>query len=118
MNDQSARNLWDTYERAWADIGAEERQRLLASCLTESCTFANHLAEGRGRQELADVIEMFQRNTPGGRIETHDFLTHHHDLMASWSMIDKDGRTILSGHNAGRFDDEGLLTHIAGFWKT
>jgi hypothetical protein len=32
-------------------------------------------------------------------------------------MYNKDGSEFLTAHSYARFNEQGLLTHLAGFWK-
>ena len=109
---------WDAYGRAWADVSAAEREHLLRQTVTEDCDFASPAAEAHGRQELASIIEAFQTQSPGASITTHTLIVHHHQLLAAWTIYSKEGAVILSGHSSARYDAEGRLTHLAGFWTT
>ena len=112
----SIQETWDTYGRAWANVSAAERERLLRQSVIEDCYFASPVMEAHGRQELASMIEAFQTQSPGASITTHTLIVHHHQLLAAWTIHSKEGVVILSGHSTAHYNAEGRLTHLTGFW--
>lgn len=108
---------WKTYQDAWADIPTAQRQSLLARSVAEDCTFTSPDSEGRGLATLAPHIEAFQQQYPGASFITHTLIAHHAQLLAEWTMYNKDGSEFLKGTSYARFNADGLLTHLAGFWQ-
>ena len=116
MHTDTIQQTWSTYERAWADVSAAERESLLRQSVTEDCHFATPVAEGHGRQELTGMLEAFQTQSPGAYVTTHTLTVHHRQSLAAWTIHSKEGVVILHGHTTARYGEEGCLTHLAGFW--
>ena len=118
MTVDEIRQLWDTYEQAWSDVAPQAREQLLAESLADDCTFANPLAEGQGLEELRAGIEAFQQQSPGATIKTHTLLTHHDQLLAAWTIFDRQETEFLKGDSTARFNAAGRLTQLSGFWAS
>lgn len=108
---------WTTYQDAWADITATERQALLARVVDETCTFESPSGEGRGYAELTAHIEAFQKQFPGATFKTHAMIAHHGQALAEWMIYDKNGEAYLPGKSYARFGPDGRLVQLVGFWQ-
>ena len=64
------------------------------------------------------MIKAFQTQPPGASITTHTLIVHHHQSLAAWTIRSKEGAVVLNGHSTARCDEDGRLTHLAGFWLT
>ena len=52
MTDESLRQLWKTYQDAWADISQDERSKLLEMSLAQDVAYTNPDGEERGIEGL------------------------------------------------------------------
>ena len=118
MTTEEARQLWDTYEQAWAPVSPDERQHLLRQSLDPACTLSNPLLQGQGFDQVIAAIEGLQQQSPGAIVKTHTFLTHHDQLLAAWDIFDKDGTEILKGYSTAQFNGAGRFTTLCGFWAS
>jgi hypothetical protein len=117
MTDETLLQIWNTYQDAWADVALGERERLLRQSVTEEIVYTNPLAEGAGLGNLVKHVGQFQVQFPGAHFKTNKLLVQHGQLLAEWTMFNKDGSEFLTAHSYARFNEQGLLTHLAGFWK-
>lgn len=108
---------WSTYQDAWSDVSAAERQALLGRAVAEECTFESPGGAGRGLAQLAAHIEVFQAQYPGASFKTHAMIAHHEQALAEWMIYDQDGAECLSGKSYARFGDDGRIRQLVGFWQ-
>jgi len=101
---------------AWADIALSERERLISDSVADGIVFTNRDTEGQGIQNLLKHIEDFQTQFPGAYFRSSRLLVQHGQLLAEWTMLNKDGSEFLTAHSYARFNDAGRFTHLAGFW--
>ena len=118
MSNERLKRTWDAYEHAWKNVTSDERRALLQQAVSEDCIFSNVVALGRGLEELTPVLELFQKQYPGGYFETTEFIEQHEQSLAFWNMRDAAGIVLLSGANYTRYGQDGRMLHIAGFWKS
>jgi SnoaL-like domain len=109
--------IWNSYQEAWADVAVGERERLLAASVTGDVVYTNPINEGQGLGNLVKHVGDFQVQFPGAHFRTNKLLVQHGQLLAEWTMFNKDGSELLTAHSYARFDEQGLLSHLAGFWK-
>lgn len=118
MTDEALQKLWNAYQGAWADIPAEERERLLRQTLTPDVAFTNPDADERGIERMITSINGFQQQYAGCYFRTTLLRQQHGQLLAVWTMFDRNDAPLVNGHSYARFDvQEGRFTHLAGFWK-
>jgi len=103
--------------RAWADIATDEQEHLLRQSVTDDVAFTNPVGEGEGFGNLVEHIGQFQKQFPGAYFKNSQLLTHHGQLLAEWTMYNKNGSEFLTGQSYARFSEQGRLTHLAGFFK-
>ncbi len=115
MQPEIMRSTWDVYAKAWSNISAEERQRLLNESVSKACVYTDPRALCHGHAELTAHIQSFQKMVPGGGFETEAFTMHHNHALAHWRTVDASGAALPSGVDALVYDDEGLLVQITGF---
>lgn len=108
---------WKRYQAAWSDIGAEERTTLLIGSVAADAVYTDPTNECHGLQELIAKIEQSQQKTPGASFENTKFLTHHQQGLSSWTMRNKEGATLATGNSYARFNAEGLLIQMTGFFE-
>ena len=117
MTEETLQQLWKTYQDAGADIAVDERERLLRQSVTDDVIFTAPPYEGQGLGNLVKHIEQFQEQVPGAHFKSNKLLTQHGQLLSEWTMYNKDGSEFLTSHSYARFNEQGRLTFLAGFWK-
>jgi hypothetical protein len=116
MTLETLQQIWKTYQDAWADIAADERERLLRQSVTDDVIFTAPPYEGQGLGNLVKRMEQFQEQVPGAHFKSNKLLTQHGQLLVEWTMYNKDGSVSLISYSYARFNEQGRLTHLAGFW--
>lgn len=116
MDINTLQNTWNAYQSAWADVSLAQREQLLTDSVVEDCQFNNPTAEGHGRNNLLTHIGVFQTQFPGAYFRSNKLLAHHGQFLSEWTMFNKDGSEFLTGHSVVRYNDEGKITHLAGYW--
>ena len=116
MTLETLQQIWKTYQDAWADIAVDERERLLRQSVTDDVIFTAPPYEGQGLGNLVKHMEQFQEQVPGAHFKSNKLLTQHGQLLSEWTMYNKDGSELLTSHSYARFNEQGRLTHLAGFW--
>jgi hypothetical protein len=118
MTIETLQQLWTSYLDAFGDVTPAERERLLRQGVTDDIVFSNPTGEeGHGFGKLVEHVGQFQKKNPGGYFKSNKLFTHHGQLLSEWTMHKKDGSELATGHTYARFDEDGRLTHTAGFWK-
>jgi hypothetical protein len=117
MTIDTLQQLWKTYQDAWADIAVADRERLLKQSVADDVVFTSPPNEGQGFGNLVEHIGLFQKQFPGAYFKSNKLLTQHGQLLSEWTMYNKDGSEFLTAHSYARFNEQGRLTHLAGFWK-
>lgn len=118
MTTKDIEKIWNAYQDAWADIPAEERERLLRQSCAEEVAFTNPLAEGKSLEALIQHVGEFQPQYPGAYFKTHQIISQHGQFLASWTLMNKDGSEFQGGHSYARFSEQGKVTYLAGFFTT
>jgi hypothetical protein len=117
MTLENLQQLWKSYQDAYADIPLVQREHLLRQSVADDVLFTSPIVEGYGLGNLLEHIAQFQKQFPGARFQSNKLFTHHGQLLSEWTMYNKDGSEFITAHSYARFDERGLLTHLAGFWK-
>ena len=117
MTEERLQQLWKNYQDAWADISVPEREHLLRASVTENVVFTSPNAHGQGFHNLVTHIGEFQTQFSGAHFHSNRLLQQNGQLLSEWTMFSREGAELLTAHSYARFSDEGLLTHLAGFWK-
>ena len=107
---------WKLYLAAYAAGLKEERDRLLAQCVTEGVIFTNPGGEGKSRAGLSAHIERFHSQMPGAYFTTDRTYVHHGEMLAVWSMHKPDGAKVATGYNFVRPAQDGRFEYLAGFF--
>jgi hypothetical protein len=110
-------STWKTYQDAWANIPAVERKELLRQSVAEDCVFTSPQYEGSGLMQLVARVDEFQKLYPGASFKTHKLIVHHDQLLAQWIMYDGSGAEFLPGSSYARFNADGQLIQLVGFWE-
>jgi hypothetical protein len=116
MTTDSLQKIWNAYLNTYSDIAASERERLLRQSVTDDVVFTGPNEEGQGFGNLVEHIGQFQKQSPGAHFESNELLIQHGQLLSEWTLYKKDGAKIATGHTYARFNAQGRLTHLAGFF--
>ena len=108
---------WKRYQAAWSDVSAANRKELLEGSVSANAIYTDPTSECRGLQELIAKIEQSQQKAPGASFENTKFLSHHQQGFSSWTMQNSEGATIATGNSYARFNQEGLLIQMTGFFE-
>lgn len=117
MTMESIEQIWKSYQGAWAAIPIDQRERLLRQSVTDDVVFTSPMAEGQGFGNLLEHIAQFQERFPGAYFKSNQLFTQHSQLLSEWTMYNQNGSEFLTAHSFARYNEQGRLTHLAGFWK-
>lgn len=74
------------------------------------------MAEVKGRTNLCDHIGEVAQST-GGMLELTSKANGHNDVIHfTWRLVGPDGSVVVAGHDFAHLDDEGKISHLAGFF--
>ncbi len=116
MNNEILQQTYNFYLDAFSDIAADKRERLLRQSVTDDVVFTNPKGGGQGFVSLLEHVEQFQRQSPGASFRSNKLLAHHGQFLSEWTMYKKDGSEFATAHTYGRFNEQGLLTYLIGFF--
>ena len=104
------------YGAAWQEADQGKRLDLLKRCFAADGTYVDPTAKVRGRSNLCNHIgEVLQSSD--GRVELTSKPNNHHDVVHfTWHMVDADGSVMVTGHDFVQFDEQGQISHLAGFF--
>ncbi len=104
------------YGRAWREADADKRMAHLQACFAENGRYVDPTADVAGRIHLCEHIGQVLESS-GGRVEIASEPVSHHDVVHfTWHMVGPDGALMVSGHDFARFNADGLIEHLAGFF--
>ena len=106
---------YETYLSAWSDIPDEQRARLLRESLSESIVFTNPLKTRRGLAEVVEHLQGFQQRSPGGSFRLNEMLGWERHGIATWQLVDAQGKPGFWGYDVVAFDDQGRIESILLF---
>lgn len=109
---------WETYVNTWKIDSIDEKQRVFAQCLDKECVYSDPLAQTHGWGELIQYMLSFDKQIPGGYFETTSFKSHRDESVATWLLKSADGQTLGDGMSYGKYNDEGKLVAVKGFYDT
>ena len=117
MNDKELQQLWEMYQHAWAPVSDGERAELLRKSVAEEVVFTSPAGEGEGLPSLQRHVAEFQQQFPGASFRTDSIVQHHGQMLAAWVMLSDAGAELLQGNSYARWNEQGLLMQLSGFWK-
>jgi hypothetical protein len=91
---------------------------LLEQSVSPECIYTDPLTQVQGYDALANYMEAFQKNTPGGAFVTTNLQEHHDQSLAQWNMVDGEGKVISPGTSFARYDADGRLKQMTGFFAS
>ena len=118
MTDEALRQLWKTYQDAWADISPDERRKLLQASVAQDVVYTDMDGEEHGVGDLDTNIAAFQTKFCGCYFRSTLLQQQHGQLLSAWTMFDRNDAPLVNGNSYARFDEQqGRLIYLAGFWK-
>ncbi len=111
------KSTWETYNSSWKAESADEKRAIFQTCLSPTCVYNDPLATTKGWEELVNYMTSFHEQVPGGHFETHYFLAHNNQSIARWHMKDGKEQIIGEGMSYGKYDKEGKLISMTGFFE-
>ena len=118
MTDEALQQLWMTYQDAWSQEDTAKRTQLLRASVSEDVVFTSPDNDDQGLDRISDVITGFQSRFPGAYFRGTRLFQQHGELLSAWTMFSRDHAPLINGYSHARFDEQqGRLTHLAGFWK-
>lgn len=117
MNAERALTNWNTYQAAWADISADERQSMIAASISPDVVYTDPTSISHGYNELTAKMEDTQQRFPGATFHNDKFVSHHDQAVSHWTMNDLSGQPIFVGVSTARFDDDDRLASMTGFFE-
>ena len=117
MTKDTLQQTYNSYLGAYSDIGATERKRLLQQSVTDDVISVNPNGESRGLDNLVEHIEQFQKQKTGATFKSNKLIAHHDQFLSEWTMYGKDGSAAATAHTYGRFNEQGLITYLIGFFE-
>lgn|SRR4051812_37267025 len=114
MTDQRVA-IYDTYLSAWSAIPDPERRRLLRESVVGDIVFTNPLQSRAGLDQLVDHLEAFQQRSPNGKFVSIAMLGWDRHALATWQLIDAEGKPGFTGYDVLEFNEQGLIKNILLF---
>lgn len=109
---------WETYTASWKATSAAEKQALFVQSLDPQCVYNDPQVATQGWHELTAYMDAFHQQVPGGHFETRSFVSHHQQSIATWTMLDGRGQAIGEGTSYGKYNDQGKLVAMTGFFAS
>jgi SnoaL-like domain len=107
----------DTYLRAYGEPDAAEREALIRKVFAQSSVVADPPFVAFGHEEVSGVFGAVQAQFPGHRFaRTSEIDEHHGYARYSWELKATDGSASVAGVDFVRFDDEGIIASVTGFF--
>jgi len=113
---EQQRDVWEIYAATWRVPSRAKRLAAYQDCLTEDCVYTDPNIRAVGHTEIADYMDGFQQQLPGGGFATRQISGHHDTVLVEWDMVDSSGAAISPGTSIGTFDTAGRLTSMTGFF--
>jgi hypothetical protein len=112
------RKIWETYTSSWKAETSDEKQAIFEKCLDVECEYNDPLIKTKGWDELIAYMLNFHHQVPGGYFVTHYFLAHNNQSIAKWDMKNSENLVIGEGISYGKYNENGLLVAMTGFFET
>lgn len=109
---------WILYTDAWKAETIEEKKSLFDKALDKSCTYTDPLNSTVGWDALIEYMLDFHKQVPGGHFVITYFLAHNHQSICRWEMRDRAKTVLGEGISYGKFNPEGKLAAVTGFFET
>ncbi len=109
---------WEIYASAWQEATAKGKADALGRSVAPACVYTDPTTVANGYDELIACMLAFHQQVPGGHFQTTYFLAHHDVSIAKWHMLSGDGVVIGDGISYGKYNNQGALVTMTGFFET
>ena len=116
MTKDIAEQTWRTYLEAYGEVSSEKRRQLLGDTVSEDIVSTNPGDEFSGLEALIAHVDQFQQRLPGASFKLDKLFFHHEQALSEWTLYKNDGTPLRTAHTYGRFNKEGRLTLLTGFF--
>ncbi|MFC0599236.1 nuclear transport factor 2 family protein [Streptomyces palmae] len=105
------------YFEAWNATDPAARAQAVAAAWTEDGSYTDPLAEVRGAEQLAALIEGAQQQFPGFEFRQTGTVDGHHDTARfSWELVSvADGSAPVAGSDVITLAEDGRIRSVLGF---
>jgi uncharacterized protein YndB with AHSA1/START domain len=107
----------DDYVAAWNERDPQARRALLDGVASAAIEVTDVMARLRGRDELDAWIAQSQQQMAGLTLARDGVPATTADrALWDWTIAGPDGVAVIRGRNVARFDLEGMIAEVTGFW--
>ena len=111
------RTVWEQYVSSWKAEGRKAKRGLIEGAIAPKGTYTDPIADPIDSVEgLVDYMVAFHQQVPGGHFVTEWYQFHHGASAARWTMRDRDGNVIGDGVSHARYDENGQIEAVTGFF--
>ncbi|MFF2206012.1 nuclear transport factor 2 family protein [Streptomyces sp. NPDC058145] len=105
------------YFEAWNASDTDTLAKAVAAAWSEDGTYTDPLADVRGHEQIAAVIQAAHEQFPGFELKlTGDVDGNHHIARFSWELVSTaDGSAPVAGSDVVTLTENGRITAVLGF---
>ncbi|MFJ9821018.1 nuclear transport factor 2 family protein [Streptomyces sp. NPDC101151] len=105
------------YFEAWNATDADALAKAVATAWSEEGTYTDPLADVRGHEQIAAVVQAAHEQFPGFEFQlTGDVDGNRHIARFSWELVSTaDGSAPVAGSDTITLDGDGRITSVLGF---
>ncbi|GAA3148721.1 nuclear transport factor 2 family protein [Streptomyces echinatus] len=105
------------YFEAWNATDPDALAKAVAAAWTEDGTYTDPLADVRGHEQIAAVVQAAHEQFPGFEFrQTGDADGNHHIARFSWELVSTaDGSAPVAGSDVITLSEDGRITSVLGF---
>ncbi len=107
----------DRYLAAYCEPDAARRATMVADAWSDGGSLFDPPFEGTGHEALCDLTDVVLHHYPAHTFRRTTTVDLHHDRgRYGWVLVDPSGTAAVTGTDFARFDPEGKLMEIVGFF--
>ena len=107
----------DQHLAGYCEPDSTRRAELIAAVWHPEGVLVDPPMDGAGHDEICGLVDIVLTHFPAHRFVRTSAVDTHHDMARySWSLVGPDGTEATSGLDVARFDADGKLLHITGFF--
>ena len=112
----TAKEAIGAYVDAWNSSDPVTVRHLVEQAMTQDALMAYARFEGRGWEDISELIVTYKQQSPGVSIEmTSNAEEHHGWVRFGWRMLDAEGSVLGEGEDVGEVAEDGRFTRMLGF---
>lgn len=112
------KKTWETYTSSWKAESADNKRAIFEECLDVECIYNDPLIKTIGWDKLVAYMLDFHQQIPGGHFVTNYFLAHNNQSIAKWEMKNGENSVVGEGISYGKYNENGKLVSMTGFFET